>query len=146
MRILLSAVLLTLFAASAMAQVNQEMIDRVAAGDVTVAKASWWGFDAEDSTEALQVAINSGASTLIVEDMGSPWIVTPIELVSDLEIVFEEGVEILAKRGEFKGRGDTLVTARDVENVTLRGHGATFRIELPIERHPDQGDDDGDTP
>ncbi|MFW6438176.1 MAG: hypothetical protein ACOCZ7_04095, partial [Armatimonadota bacterium] len=113
---------------AASAQVNQEMIDRCLAGEVTEAKASWWGFDAEDSTVSLQAAIDSGAETLIVEDMGSPWIVSPIQLASDQEVVFEEGVEILAKRGEFKGRNDSLFTARDVENVVLRGNGATFRM------------------
>ncbi|MFW5866657.1 MAG: right-handed parallel beta-helix repeat-containing protein [Armatimonadota bacterium] len=110
------------------AQVNQEMIDRCLAGDVDEARASWWGFDAEDSTAALQAAINSGAKSVLVEDMGSPWIVTPIQLASDQEVIFEEGVEILAKRGEFKGRNDSLFTARDVENVILRGNGATFRM------------------
>ncbi|MGI5820011.1 MAG: right-handed parallel beta-helix repeat-containing protein [Armatimonadota bacterium] len=124
----LTLVVLSLIASTASCRANQEMIDRVAAGELTEARASWWGFDAEDSTEALQAAINSGAAKLIVEDMGSPWVVTPIELASNQEIVFEDGVEILAKRGEFHGRGDCLVTARGVENVTLRGYGATFRM------------------
>jgi hypothetical protein len=106
-------------------QVNQEMIDQVAAGEITEARASWWGFDEEDSTEALQAAINSGAPKLIVENMGKPWIVRPMSLASNQEIIFEEGCEILAKRGEFKGRNDTLFTARGVENVTIRGYGAT---------------------
>ncbi|MBD3292639.1 MAG: hypothetical protein GF393_06915, partial [Armatimonadia bacterium] len=137
MRAVVSLAVLTLLTCSACAQVNQEMIDRVAAGEVTEAKASWWGFDAEDSTEALQAAINSGAEKLIVEDMGSPWIVRPLLLASDQEIVFEEGCEILAKRGEYEGRGDTLVTARDVENVTLRGYDATFRMWREDYDNPD---------
>lgn len=118
-------------------QVNQEMLDRVAAGEVTEARASWWGFNAEDSTEALQAAINSGASRLIVEKMASPWIVTPIMLASDQEIVFEEGCEVLAKRGEFKGTNDSLFTARDVQNVTLRSPGAIFRMWKEDYDNPD---------
>ncbi|MGC9317100.1 MAG: right-handed parallel beta-helix repeat-containing protein [Armatimonadota bacterium] len=121
----------------AMGQVNQEMIDRVAAGEVTEARASWWGFDPEDSTEALQAAINSGAERLIVEDMGRPWIVRPIELASNQEIVFEDGCEVLAKRGEFKGGGDTLFTARGTDNVTLRGYGATWRMWQEDYDNPD---------
>ncbi len=127
-RCTLMLVLLMLVTAMALCQRNQEMIDRVAAGEVQEARASWWGFDAEDATACLQAAIDSGVPRLIVEDMGSPWIVTPLTLVSNQEIVFEEGVELLAKRGEFHGGGDALVTARDVENVTLRGDGATFRM------------------
>ncbi len=121
----------------ASAQVNQDMIEKVAAGEVTEAKASWWGFDEEDSTEALQAAINSGVEKLIVEDMGKPWIVTPIQLASNQEIVFEEGCEVLAKRGEFKSRNATLMTARGVENVTLRGYGATFRMWQEDYDNPD---------
>ncbi len=115
-------------ACPAFGQVNREMIQRVAAGEVTEARASWWGFDPEDATDALQAAIDSGAARVVVEDMGRPWIVRPIQLAGDQEVVFEEGVEILAKRGEFKGTNDCLFTARDVENVTLRGYGATFRM------------------
>jgi hypothetical protein len=83
--------LLALVAGAASAQVNQEMIGKVAAGEITEAHASWWGFNEEDSTEALQAAINSGARKLIVENMGKPWVVTPIRCAGDQEIVFEEG-------------------------------------------------------
>jgi len=48
--------------------------------------------------------------------------------VSDQEIVFEEGVVLLAKRGEYHGGNDTVLTARAVENVILRGYGATVRM------------------
>lgn len=127
-RLVLVLTLPVLVISTAACQVNQEMIDKVAAGEVTEAKASWWGFNEEDSTEALQAAINSGVPKLIVENMGKPWVVTPLTLVSNQEIVFEEGCELRAKRGEYAGTGDCLVTARDVENVTLTGYGATFRM------------------
>jgi len=129
--------LLMLVAATASCQVNQEMIDRVAAGELQEAQASWWGFDAEDATESLQAAIDSGVPKLIVEDMGTPWIVMPLTLVSNQEIVFEEGCVILAKRGEYKETNATLVTARDVENVTLSGYGATFRMWREDYDNPD---------
>ncbi len=136
-RCALALVLLALVAATASCQRNQEMIDRVAAGEVQEAKASWWGFDAEDATECLQAAIDSGVARLIVEDMGSPWIVTPIRLASNQEIVFEEGVEVLAKRGEFQSTNATLVTASNVENITLSGYGATFRMWQEDYDNPD---------
>lgn len=112
----------------AAAQVNQAKIDAVKAGDITEAKASWWGFDPDDSTAALQAAIDSGAAKLIVEEMGSPWIVDKIELASDQEIVFEEGVEVRAIRGSYKGGNDCLFTSRLKENITLTGNGATLRM------------------
>jgi hypothetical protein len=136
-RIALVVALLALTVGAVSAQVNQEMIDRCLAGEVDEAKASWWGFNEEDSTEALQAAIDSGVEKLIVENMGSPWIVTPIQLASNQEIVFEEGVEILAKRGEFHHKNASLFSARGVENVTLRGYGATFRMWQEDYDNPD---------
>lgn len=122
---LLLAVCLTL---PACAQVNQKAIDEVKAGKLKEAKASWWGFDASDATACLQAAINSGVPKLIVEDMGKPWIVNPITLVSNQEIVFEKGVEVVAKKGAFLGTNDSLFTAVNVENIVLRGYGATWRM------------------
>ena len=127
-KVMLSSALLALVTSAAFAQVNEEMIARVAAGEVTEARASWWGFDEEDSTEALQAAIDSGAPKLIVENMGRPWIVRPMRLASNQEIVFEEGCEVLAKRGEFHAIGDSLFRGSGVEHVILRGEAATFRM------------------
>ncbi len=107
---------------------NQQAIADVGAGKIKEAKASWWGFDPEDATQSLQAAINSGVPKLTVDDVGQPWIVTPITLVSDQEIVFEEGVEVVAKRGEFKSRNASLFSASNKENITLSGYGATWRM------------------
>ncbi len=131
------AALLALIASAASAQVNQEMIDRVAAGEITEAHAAWWGFDEEDATEALQAAISSGARKLIVENMGRPWIVSPLFLASNQEIVFEEGCEILAKRGDYVEPKDAMINILSVENVTLSGYGATMRMWRDDYDNPD---------
>ncbi len=95
----LIAVLLLLTQLPAAAQVapDARKIAAVAKGSITEARASWWGFDPEDSTGALQAAISSGVPKLVVDKMAGPWIVTPITLVSNQEIIFAEGVVILAK-------------------------------------------------
>jgi hypothetical protein len=36
---------------------------------------------------------------------------------------------ITAKRGEYRGKGDSVFTARDVRNLTIRGYGATIRMQ-----------------
>ncbi|MAT15478.1 MAG: hypothetical protein CMJ46_09440 [Planctomyces sp.] len=107
---------------------NPELVAEVEAGKREIANAGWWGFDPVDSTSILQKAIDSPVKKLIVPNIGNNWIVRPMTLRSNLEIVFEPGTLVLAKRGEFKGGGDSLFTARDAENLTIRGYGATWRM------------------
>ncbi len=92
------------------------------------ANAAWWGFNPDDATTALQAAIDSGAREVLVPFMGRPWIITPIRLRGDLDLIFEPGVLVLAKRGEFKGGSDSLFSAIDVDNLSIRGPGATLRM------------------
>ena len=91
---------------------DPQAIEEVAAGKRTVANAAWWGFDPMDSTRYLQAAINSKASTVIIPNMGQDWIVRPIFLRSNLELVFEEGVVVTAKKGDYFGKHDSVFTAR----------------------------------
>lgn len=87
-------------------------------------KASAFGFNPEDATEALQKAINSGAQKVIVDNTGKDWITRPLFLRSNQEIVFEAGVTLRAKEGEFKGVSDSLININDISNVMIRGEGA----------------------
>lgn len=107
---------------------DHQAVREVLAGTRTAANAAWWGFNAEDSTEAIQAALDSKAKRVIVPSMGKPWIVRPLLLRGDQEVTFEKGVVVLAKKGAFLGRGDSLFTASDVENVVVRGFGAIFRM------------------
>jgi len=107
---------------------NPAAVKEVLSGKRTVANAAWWGFNQEDSTDALQGAINSGASKVIVPYTGSAWIVRPINLVSNLELIFEPGVVVIAKKGEFKGKRDCLFETFDKNNITLTGYGATLSM------------------
>ncbi|MGQ9783963.1 MAG: right-handed parallel beta-helix repeat-containing protein [Armatimonadota bacterium] len=115
----------------------QSAVQIVKEGTIDIAKASWWGFDPNDATQYLQAAIDSGAKTLIVDDVGKPWIVRPIKLVSNQKIIFEPGVVVVAKRGEFKGRSDSLFTAESRENIELIGYGATLRMNRDDYMGPD---------
>ena len=83
--------------------------------------ASAFGFNATNATAALQSAIDSGARTVVVEAGGGDWMIEPIKLRSNLEIVFEENVRIRAVPGAFAGRYEMMFTGRGVTNVTLRG-------------------------
>jgi len=108
---------------------DPQAVQEVLSGKRRVASAAWWGFNEEDATDALQAAILSGARRVIVPNMRKDWIVRPIKLASNLELVLEDGVVVTAKRGEFRGTGDSLFTAQDVTELTIRGYGATLRMQ-----------------
>jgi len=116
---------------------NPAAVKEVLTGKRLVANAAWWGFDEDDSTDALQGAINSGARNVIIPYMGSDWIVRPIRLVSNQEILFDPGVVITAKKGEFKLTSDNLFKAENKSNVTLRGYGATLKMQKEDYIKPD---------
>lgn len=127
----ISLLAVTLFTASiipAFAAVDAKKIALVKAGKITDAKASWWGFDAKDSTKALQNALNSGAKKVIVEKMKSDWIVDSIKVPSNVHIIFEDGVVIRAKKGAFKGVYDALFDINTKKNVRLTGKGKVLFI------------------
>lgn len=107
---------------------NPEAVAEVLAGTRHEASAAWWGFDPEDSTAAFQAAIRSGARRVIVPRMSTPWIVDRIQLESNQEIFFEPGVEVVAKKGAFRGKTDCLFEARNKTNIRLIGYGATLRM------------------
>jgi len=104
------------------------LIARVASGELSEARASWWGWNAEDATASLQAAIASGAATVTVERMEGPWVVRPLRGASNQRIVFERGVEVVAKKGEFMGLTDCLLAYDRATNVVLSGYGATLRM------------------
>jgi hypothetical protein len=65
---------------------------------------------------------------VIIPYVRKEWIVRPIKLASDQEIVFEPGVVVVAKKGEFKGKNDCLFSAIGKKTITLRGYGATLSM------------------
>ena len=102
---------------------NAELVAKVRSGAISEAKASWWGYDTADSTEAIQSAISCGVKKLIIDAQSGPWYVRPLKGVSNQEIVIEKGAVLCAKRGAFKDRLDVLLDYRKVENVKISGPG-----------------------
>jgi hypothetical protein len=107
---------------------DPKAVEEVMSGKRKEAKVSWWGFNPEDATKAIQSAIDSGAEKLIFENMGAPWVTDKIQLASDQELFFEKGVIIIAKKGAFKGKGDSLFTASLKSNIILNGYDATLKM------------------
>ena len=95
-----------------------------------IVKVSDFGFDPEDSTCFLQAALDSGAKKVVVDRQASPWITKPLLCRSGQEVFFEEGVEVVAKRGEFRAKDDCLFLLNGLHDVRLigGGKGATLRM------------------
>ena len=105
-----------------------DLVAKVNAGELGYVRASWYGFDAEDSTKALQAALDSRARKVIIDRMPSgAWPTRPLRCGSDKEIVFENGAEICAKKGAFRGATDTMIVLSDASHVAIRGRG-TIRM------------------
>lgn len=105
-----------------------DKVAKVMSGELKKARASWWGFDRSDATECLQAAISSGVPELVVDFLGVPWIVRPLKGVSNQTIIFEHGVELVAKKGGYIGLTDTMLAYLNAKNVKLLGEGATLRM------------------
>ena len=76
---------------------NPAAVEEVRRGERTVANAAWWGFDPVDATEAIQSAIDSRAAKVIVPYVGAEWVVRPVTLASNQELVLDPGVVVVAK-------------------------------------------------
>lgn len=103
----------------------KRVMGRGDAKPMAMLKVSALGFDPEDSTEFLQRAFDSGAPRIVIDKQAGDWIACPLYITnSNVEVVLEDGVTLRAKRGEFHGLNDCLVSiAGGAENVVLRGEG-----------------------
>lgn len=66
--------------------------------------ASAYGYNTTNATAALQAAINSGNTTIIVDVQAADWNVGPIliDTKNPLTIIFNPGVVVRALRGSFQ--------------------------------------------
>ena len=101
-------------------------------------KVSELGYDPEDSTRFIQQALDSDAKTVILDRQAGPWVTLPLKMRSNKEFILEPGVELVAKRGAYKGLRDYLFEMPYCTNVTLRGGaGSTFRMWKKDYQGPD---------
>ena len=101
-------------------------------------KVSDFGYDATDSTAFIRAALASGAKRVVLDRQTGPWYTLPLKMPSDIEFVLEPGVELVAKRGEYKGLRDFLLELPSCTNVTIRGgKGATLRMWKKDYQGPD---------
>lgn len=94
-------------------------------------RASTFGYNGTDATEALTAALRSSVDTIIVDRQSSNWNIGPITVfdVRDKVIIFESGVILNAIRGRFSDRNAALLRFVRPRNVVINGYGATFRMD-----------------
>lgn len=73
------------------------------------ASASCFGFDRLDSTAHLQAALDSNATTLIIDALGEPWVTQPL-FVRRPNLTVVLAAPVHARRGYFHGNSDTLLS------------------------------------
>lgn len=87
-----------------------------------------FGYDPDDATRFLQAALDSGIPKIVVDKQKGPWQTRPLRAHSNQTILFEDGAELVAKRGCFKDLGDRLLVLDCLSNVVLRGYGARLKM------------------
>jgi len=102
------------------------LVSCLAAGAALAAdpvRVSSFGYDPEDATACFQKALDSNEPSLVVDAQSGGWNVRTLKLNRpNLELVFEPGVVVRAKKGAFVDGHDTLLSVEEgAENVVIRG-------------------------
>ncbi|NLN01485.1 MAG: right-handed parallel beta-helix repeat-containing protein [Lentisphaerae bacterium] len=84
--------------------------------------ASSFGYNASDASGCLQRAIDSGATTVVIDAAPGPWRISRVKPRSNQNLVFEKGVAVLGV-GLAPVKDDDLFILNNVMNVALVGEG-----------------------
>ena len=98
-----------------------------------------FGFDPADSTRFVQAAIDAGLPEIVLDRKTSPWVVTPLKARSGMRLVFEDGAELVAKKGAYRDVHDMVFSMQFLTNVAIVGrgvHGGTIRMHKTDYQNP----------
>lgn len=100
------------------------------ANELDVLRVSSLGYDPVNSTSFLQAALNSTATTVIIDRVAGNWITDPLTITrSNFTLIIEPGVTVEARPGGFTGLQDRLLQLTSCSNVTISGYGATLKMQ-----------------
>ena len=80
---------------------------------------SRFGYNLMDCTDCIQKALDSGARRLVIDAQRGPWIVGPVVVRSNTEVIVDDNVEIVRKPGAFKP-GQPVFDTASATNVIIR--------------------------
>ncbi len=89
----------------------------------TVHVARDFGFDPVNATPFFENALTSGASRVVVENVGKPWYIRTIHIPSNIEIVFQKGVRVHMDRTwkNWGKRDSDMFRIWNATNVVMKG-------------------------
>ena len=82
-----------------------------------------FGWNTTNATAALQKAIDSDATTVILDAMPEPWHLDQVTLRSDRRLVFRKGVKVLRDLSSPRLHKEPMFLVRQTENVVFEGEG-----------------------
>eukprot|EP01048_Picozoa_sp_COSAG05_P025617 COSAG05_NODE_6602_length_931_cov_18.248798_1_plen_188_part_10 len=86
-------------------------------------------FEPGNVTAQLQAALNSSAGELFIDLPIGVWFVGPLFIrQSNMRIVFQPDITLLAREDDFHGAADSLIRVDSVKNVSIEGNGATLQM------------------
>ncbi len=93
--------------------------------------ASSLGFNATDATVSFKAAINSNVDTVIIDNVGSDWIIQPSRFfdISNRVIIFQPGVNLVAKAGAFTEENACLFSLIRCTNMSVIGYDVVFKMQ-----------------
>jgi hypothetical protein len=93
-------------------------------------KASSFGFDATDATDAFVAAMEAPNPVIIIDKQASNWKIRPTKFfdLEDKTVIFEAGVVVEAIKGAFDATNANLIRIFRPKNFRLQGYGATLRM------------------
>ena len=112
--------------------------------DRKVVKASSFGWNPTNATECLQKAMDSDASTVVVDATPSPWYIWSVKLrrqaCSNRKIVFSKGVVVLSapehnRKGEPGWYRDDLFCFEGCTNLWIEGEGDAAKHDTYIGKY-----------
>ena len=92
--------------------------------DAKTVFAQDFGFNPSNATAAIQKAIDSGATTVVIGAMPTPWYVDSLSPRSNQRILIRKGAKVMMDRTTPKKQRRPLFLIRQVKNVIVEGEGA----------------------
>ena len=91
--------------------------------------ASSFGYDSSDATSAFRLAINSPHPVIIIDKQDKDWFIDPVRFFDTTKvIVFEEGVVLRARPGEYSNTNARMLDFLRPKNLEIYGYGATITM------------------